>query len=471
MTIDEIYSIFLKHPAVTTDSRNCPPGSLFFALRGEHFDGHDFVEKALQSGCAYAIVDKTTLSPDKRVIVVENVLQTLQHLAKIHRKTCGLPVIGITGTNGKTTTKELIAAVLSQKFNVLYTSGNLNNQIGVPLTLLRLTKEHEIAVIEMGANHPGEIAELSAMVCPDYGLITNVGFAHLEGFGSLEGVVKAKGELYDYLRTTNGVVFIHRDNDRLTDIAVGLTMITYGVADSAGAWHEDKPDSHPHPAWREAPPVAGKITGLHPFLSFTWQCTLNKVYEVHTRLVGGYNFWNALAAIAIGSYFDVPVEKINEALASYQPTNNRSQLQETKFNKLIIDAYNANPSSMCVALENFATLPSASMVARSDDAQQSGGGIPASPSPIPKVAILGDMLELGEKSQELHAAIIRQIERCNFEKVLLCGRHFSAAGQRYTCFPTVEMLCAYLKDNQLRGYYILIKGSRAIHLEKIIEWL
>ena len=428
MTISELYALFLKHPAVTTDSRNCPPDSLFFALRGERFDGHTFVETALQSGCAYAIVDDPAMAGRKHVIVVDNVLVTLQQLAHIHRNKFRIPVIGITGSNGKTTTKELTATVLSQKYNTLYTQGNLNNHIGVPLTLLRLTDEHEIAVIEMGANHLGEIGALAAIASPGYGLITNVGYAHLEGFGSFEGVIKAKGELYDFLRKTEGTVFIHQENQYLTSIAGGLKQITYGLTDKSY--------------------IGGKITGVHPFLSFVWQRGHEEIYEVKTNLVGGYNLWNALAAIAIGVYFDIPHEKINEAMAHYEPTNNRSQLKKTASNELIIDTYNANPSSMQLAIENFAATASS-----------------------PKAVILGDMLELGDKSRELHVTLLQQIESYNFDKVLLCGEHFSVTGHRYACFPSVEKLYEYLATNPLQGYHILIKGSRGIRLEKILELL
>ena len=421
MTIYDIYSLFLKYPAVTTDSRNCPYGAIFFALKGKNFDGNMFAEQALQSGCAYAVVDDASVLTDRRMVLVDNVLSALQQLAHIHRKTFTIPVIGITGTNGKTTTKELIATVLSQKYRVLYTHGNLNNHIGVPLTLLRLTDEHELAVIEMGANHPGEIGELASIACPDFGLITNVGYAHLEGFGSLEGVIKTKGALYDFLRETNGTVFIHQDNDHLTAIADGLNQVSY---------------------------FSGYVTKRHPFLSFEWQNERGVVYPVNTKLVGDYNLYNALAAITVGVYFGVTAEKINEAIEKYEPTNNRSQFQKTAFNELIIDAYNANPSSMSAALENFAAMPYR-----------------------PKAVILGGMHELGEKSVALHDAVIKQVEACKFEKVLLCGEQFSASGQQYPCFLTVEQLNRYLEINPLQGYHILIKGSRSVCLEKVLEQL
>ena len=489
MTITELYLLFLRHPVITTDSRNCPSGSLFFALKGEKFDGNRFAEQALRSGCVYAIIDDASQLTDERMILVDNVLSVLQQLATVHRKSFKIPVIGITGTNGKTTTKELTTAVLSQKYKVLSTQGNLNNHIGVPLTLLRLTKEHEIAVIEMGANHLGEIGELVSIACPDYGLITNVGYAHLEGFGSLEGVIKTKGALYEYLRKTNGTVFIHRENNYLMAIAEGMNQITYGGEREKGRKDEEvkgrkdkeakgrkdegaKGQGGSHKAF-----IEGCVTGHHPFLSFKWhhadvssesspewqhkqevssqlsraidwRYDMEAVYTVNTKLVGGYNLWNVLAATAIGVFFGVPPENINEAITNYEPTNNRSQLKKTAFNELIIDAYNANPSSMKVAIDNFAAIPCS-----------------------PKAVILGDMLELGEISAELHATVLKQVESSNFEKVLLCGKQFSNVGQQHLCFPTVEQLNKYLQMNPLQGYHILIKGSRSVCLEKVLEQL
>ena len=482
MTITELYSLFLKHPAVTTDSRNCLPDSLFFALKGEKFDGNRYAVQALLSGCRYAVMDDAALVTDKRMILVDNVLSTLQQLARLHRKTFKILVIGITGTNGKTTTKELTATVLAQKYKVLSTQGNLNNHIGVPLTLLRLTNEHEIAVIEMGANHPGEIGELASIACPDYGLITNVGYAHLEGFGSLEGVIKTKVALYDQLRAIQGTVFIHLEDDHLTAISGGLHQITYGAMDITNSHLLSNAVTE-----KEIPVIGGKATGRHPYLSFIWQFNPTALsasritgeitgqhdpesaYSVNTKLVGDYNLWNVLAAIAIGVYFMVPPEKINEAITGYEPANNRSQLKKTNYNELIIDAYNANPSSMQAAIENFAAMPC-----------------------TPKAVILGDMLELGEKSAELHATVIRQVKAGNFEKALFCGEQFSEVVQPYSCFfektllcgeqfcetvqpypcfPTVEQLNGYLEANPLQGYHILIKGSHGICLEKTIEFL
>lgn len=434
MQISELYTLYNQHPVVTTDSRDCPTGSIFFALKGDTFDGNRFAEKALQSGCAYAVIDDVSFHTDQRMIVVDNVLATLQQLACLHRKTLGLPVIGITGTNGKTTTKELTFAVLSQKYNTLATQGNLNNHIGVPLTLLKLTRAHEIAVIEMGASHPGEIRDLANITRPDYGLITNIGYGHLEGFGSFEGVMRTKGELYDFLRTAGGRIFINREDRLLTDLATGLDRTTYGLL-------SDTVDT--------APFIAGKASDASSFLSFVWQQRGEKrQHNVDTHLIGHYNLWNALAAVAIGIRFQVPAELISKAIAGYQPTNNRSQLISTGKNELIIDAYNANPSSMQAALANFSAMK-----------------VPT------KAVILGDMLELGEKSGELHADIIRQIDACGFDKVLLCGKHFSDVGQKYLCVSSVKVLSAYLNSNPLQGYHILIKGSRSIHLEKIINQL
>ena len=380
MKLSALYQIFLDCQLVTTDSRNCPEGSLFIALKGESFNGNAFAGKALETGCAYAVIDESeyAIEGDQRYILVDDCLQTLQQLANYHRRQLGTRVIGITGTNGKTTTKELISAVLSQSHNILYTLGNLNNHIGVPSTLLRLKAEHDLAVIEMGANHPGEIKFLSEIVEPDCGIITNVGKAHLEGFGSFEGVIKTKGELYDFLRKKEGsTVFIHHDNAYLMNIAEGLNLIPYGTEDDLY--------------------VNGRITGNSPYLTFEWKAGKDgKSYQVQTQLIGEYNFPNALAAITIGRFFGVEDAKINEALAGYTPQNNRSQLKKTDDNTLIIDAYNANPTSMMAALQNFRNME------------------------VPhKMLILGDMRELGAESAAEHQKIADYLKECAFEKVWL----------------------------------------------------
>lgn len=397
MKLSAIYQIFLDCQSVTTDSRNCPDGSLFIALKGESFNGNAFAGKALETGCAYAVIDESeyAIEGDQRYILVDDCLQTLQQLANYHRRQLGTRVIGITGTNGKTTTKELISAVLSQSHNILYTLGNLNNHIGVPSTLLRLKAEHDLAVIEMGANHPGEIKFLSEIVEPDCGIITNVGKAHLEGFGSFEGVIKTKGELYDFLRKKEGsTVFIHHDNAYLMNIAEGLNLIPYGTEDDLY--------------------VNGRITGNSPYLTFEWKAGKDgKSYQVQTQLIGEYNFPNALAAITIGRFFGVEDEKINEALSGYTPQNNRSQLKKTDDNTLIIDAYNANPTSMMAALQNFRNME------------------------VPhKMLILGDMRELGAESAAEHQKIADYLKECAFEKVWLVGDQFAAAEHSFQTIPT-----------------------------------
>ena len=427
MTIPELYELFIHNPKVTTDSRNCPRGSIFFALKGEKFDGNQYAKKALDAGCSYAVIDNPDYYIGERTILVENVLQTLQRLAHRHRKTIGCPVIGITGTNGKTTTKELLAAVLKTKFNLLYTEGNLNNQIGVPLTLLRLTHEHEMAVIEMGASHPGDIKELVDIAHPNYGLITNVGKAHLEGFGSVEGVIKTKGELYDYIRQTEGKIFINQDNPYLKEIAKGIEQISYGTSDSAFA--------------------RGVVISCNPFLTFEWR-QQGKPHTVDTHLIGSYNLDNVLAAVAIGRYFKIPAERISRAIAAYEPTNNRSQFKKTMSNNLIIDAYNANPSSMKVALDNFEAMEVA-----------------------PKALILGDMRELGVTSDALHAEVVECIRAGRFDKVLLCGEHFQRVGEGFMTFATTEELILFLQEKPLSGYTILVKGSHGMALEKTIPYL
>lgn len=427
MTIAELYELFIHNPKITTDSRHCPKGSIFFALKGEKFDGNRYAREALAAGSVYAVIDNPDYYINERTIVVENGLKTLQQLAHRHRKILGIPVIGITGTNGKTTTKELMAAVLSTKYNLLYTEGNLNNQIGVPLTLLRLTHEHEMAVIEMGASHSGDIKELVDIAGPNYGIITNVGQAHLEGFGTFENVIKTKGELYDYLRHTKGKIFIKKENQALQAIAKGIEQITYGSNAEAFA--------------------SGHVISSDPFLSFDWK-QQGKLHTVKTHLIGSYNLDNVLAAVAVGRYFKIPAERISRTIAAYEPTNNRSQFKKTEKNELIIDAYNANPTSMQAALENFASL----------DVR-------------PKALILGDMKELGPSSNTLHADIVRQLEAGGFDRVFLCGAHFSEVRKAYPAFATTESLLAFLREHPLEGYHILIKGSRSMGLEKVAEVL
>ena len=432
MDITALYQIFCQCTGVTTDSRNCPAGSLFFALKGDTFNGNAFAARALEAGSAYAVVDEPEYVPagDTHYILVDDCLRTLQQLAHYHRRQLGTRLIGITGTNGKTTTKELIAAALSQAFNVLCTTGNLNNHIGVPLTLLRLKPEHNIGVIEMGASHPGDIKELVEIAEPDYGIITNVGKAHLEGFGSFEGVVRTKGELYDYLRhKRTSIVFIHNDNPRLMEIADGLNKVVYGCGDDLY--------------------VNGRVTGNSPFLAFEW--TIGKDgtrHEVQTQLIGEYNFSNVLAAATIARFFGVDPDKIDKALAEYTPQNNRSQLKKTADNTLIIDAYNANPTSMKAAISNFHKMEAAH-----------------------KMLILGDMRELGKDSAEEHQQVVDYLEECGFEDVALVGEVFAATRHTYPTYPDAPALIAALQADKPCGKTILIKGSNGIKLSTVVDYL
>ena len=427
MELEELYNRFLECGTVTTDSRRCPAGGMFIALKGETFNGNAFAAQALAQGCRYAVVDEAEYAGEG-CILVDDCLKTLQQLANYHRRRLKTPVIGITGTNGKTTTKELVSSVLGQKYKVLFTQGNLNNHIGVPLTLLRLTKEHEMAVVEMGANHPGEIKALVHIAEPDYGLITNVGKAHLLGFGSFEGVIKTKGELYDYLREKgNATIFIQNENLYLNGIAHGLNSIRYGQ--TAGLF------------------VSGKLLSCSPFLAFEWISEGN-TYSVQTHLIGSYNLDNALAAIAVGRYFGVEAEDICRALSEYLPQNNRSQLMETEHNRLIVDAYNANPTSMMAALENFRQMQAAH-----------------------KMVVLGDMRELGEASLDEHRKIISFLDECRFNRVILVGPEFKKATSAYEHFENVGEAIKALQSDKPEGFTVLIKGSNSLHLSQVPEYL
>ena len=451
MEMKELYELFLQHPTITTDSRDVPEGSMFFALKGDTFDGNAYAISALEKGAAYAVIDEKEYAKESndRLILVEDVLTTLQQLAKYHRVHLGTPIIGITGTNGKTTTKELISAVLKKKYNVLYTQGNFNNHIGVPRTLLQLTKEHDIAVIEMGANHPGEIKTLVEIVLPDFGIITNVGKAHLLGFGSFEGVIRTKGELYDFLRVLQGTVFINNDNPHLLGISDGLKLVKYGQKDAKDLL------------------VKGELVECNPFLKFEWQtsstltpqlstvnCQLSTINcqlsTVQTRLIGSYNLDNALAAACIGTFFNVPATDISAALEEYTPSNNRSQLTITQDNKLVVDAYNANPTSMRAALENFRLI----------NAEH-------------KMCILGQMGELGDVSEEEHQKVIDLLGDCGFEKVWLVGENFAKTAHpaHYRLFANVEEVKAAIATEKPQGYLILIKGSNSNKLVQTVELL
>ena len=426
MNVASLYQIYLSHPVVTTDSRNIQTGSIFFALKGDNFNGNEFAMTALAKGASYAVVDEACYATEERILLVEDVLTTLQGLARLHRQSTGVPVLAITGTNGQTTPKELTAAVLSRKFNLVCTKGNLNNHIGVPLTLLSIRPETDFAVVEMGANHPGEIEALCRIALPDFGLITNVGRAHLEGFGSFEGVIQTKSELYRFLEEKKGVIFINTSNPILTAKAGTVSKIGYTTAKSGEG-------------------LEGELVSADPSLLFKILFPKGWLY-VKTKLVGGYNLENALAAAAIGHYFGIDPTNIVAALESYQPDNNRSQMVVTDRNRLLMDAYNANPSSTMAALENFAHLKSTK-----------------------KGVILGDMLELGADAPEEHQKMVDFLATLDLDLVLLTGSHYAGCKRPATfhCYNEPAELVAYLKETQLSEYLLLIKGSRGMKLETI----
>ena len=438
MDIKELYKLYQQHPQITTDSRDCPEGSIFLALKGASFDGNQYAVQALEKGCAYAIIDDPTMNlGDSRLILVDDCLQTFKDLAREHRRQFDIPVIGITGTNGKTTTKELIRAVLSECYNVMATEGNFNNDVGVPKTLFRLNEDHDIAVVEMGASHPGDIKTLVETAEPNCGLITNVGRAHLQGFGSFEGVCKTKGELYDFFRSHECPVFVNRDNEHLMKMTEGLADIYY-------YGQSDNPDIL----------IRGEVVSCAPFLKFRWREQdadagyTSDWMEVQTHLIGAYNLDNMLAAITIGYVNNIPFDKINHALENYVPTNNRSQLTETEKNHLIVDAYNANPTSMKAALDNFRMMEVS-----------------------PKMAILGMMGELGDVSQEEHQKIIALLEEARFDEVWLVGSEFQKAHSPFRTFANVDEVKAAIAQEQPIGRYILIKGSNSTKLFQLPELL
>ena len=432
----KLYELFKQHPVICTDSRNCPQGSIFFALKGDNFNANAFAAKALEAGCAYAVVDEENFAVDERYVLVDNVLESLQELARYHRRELGTTIIGITGTNGKTTTKELIASVLKEKYDVHFTQGNLNNHIGVPLTLLQLTAHHKLAVIEMGANHPGEIRLLSSIACPDYGIITNVGKAHLEGFGSFEGVKTTKAELYEYIFASGKKIFLNQGNEHLREMAERSGFTTaericgYMLTDTVSGKE-----------------TTGKIISCSPFLKM--ECNTGHRFAVDTQLIGAYNAENVLAAVTIGHFFGVSNESIKAGLEKYTPKNNRSQLTVTDKNRLVVDAYNANPTSMKAAIVNFGQME----VDR-------------------KVLILGDMLELGEQSETEHQAIVDLLKSYSFDRVILVGPLFGQTDHPYECYSNADDLLSALRAEQnISDCYVLVKGSRGIKLEKVLEVL
>ena len=428
-SISDLYPVFLAHPIVSIDSRHVTPGSIFFALKGESFNGNEFAHRALESGASFAIVDEAKYAVNDSFILVDDVLSTLQALAAHHRSQFDIPVVAITGTNGKTTTKELIKGVLSKRYTTLATGGNLNNHIGVPLTLLRMTSETEIAIIEMGANHPGEIEFLCNIANPGYGLITNIGKAHLEGFGSYEGVVRTKTELYRYLRERGGTIFLNNEDEVLIEFSAGFKTVTYGHS-PAGL-------------------VCNDITA-DPFVTMNLQFLNGEKTRIESNLYGRYNAPNIVAAACIGQHFEVTAEDIKSAVEGYKPGNNRSQITKTENNLLILDAYNANPSSMAAALETFE----------------------ASAYPE-KTVILGDMLELGRDSDQEHMEIMKLIDRFSFKSVYLVGPVFTRLNSKREnlCFQDSELAKMWLEHHKIEHATVLIKGSRGIRLEKLVDVL
>lgn len=424
--IAELHRLFLTCTGTSTDTRSIGAGSMFFALKGPNFNANAFAADALMKGAKYTVVDDPSVAADDRFLLVPDVLQALQQLANHHRRQSGIPVIGITGTNGKTTTKELMHAVLTADRATLATSGNLNNHIGVPLTLLRLSREHRIAIIEMGANKPGDIAELCVIAEPTHGLITNVGKAHLEGFGSYDGVIRTKAELYASIAARKGTLFVHADDALLMMKSEGQERITYGRSPEAD--------------------TSGDSVGSGPFLEVAFAGTDGQAYHATTRLIGGYNLPNVLAAIAVGQHFGVDDERIAAALTAYTPSNNRSQFSDTGRNQLVLDAYNANPTSMAAALENFAAMQ----------------------SDRPKVAILGDMLELGLESAKEHRAIVDLVATLKLDARFV-GAEFAKVTDG--AFPTADALSLHLAAPPLHGRLILVKGSRGIKLETVVAVL
>ena len=425
MQIEQLYKIFLAHPSVQTDTRKLKPNDLYFALKGPNFNGNLFAQQALDAGAAYATVDENVNVADERIIKVDDVLTTMQLLAKHHRQQFNIPFIAITGSNGKTTTKELLHEVLSTSYTTYTTEGNLNNHIGIPITILKIKADAEMALIEMGANHQKEIESYCRFTLPTHGLITNCGKAHLEGFGGVEGVRKGKGELFDYLRANNGTAFIMNDYDYLKEMSKGIALVsTYGTGDAA---------------------ITGEVKSSSNFL----EVTITKgmaIDSIKTQLVGEYNLPNILAAVAVGKYFNVADEKIKTALENYTPSNSRSQLIEKGTNKIILDAYNANPTSMKAAIENFSKM-------EGDE----------------KILLLGGMMELGKESLQEHQHIIAVIDQYKWKAVVLVGGDYKKIKHGYLNFDNSLQAKDWFNQQQFQHAQVLIKGSRSMQMEKVLE--
>ena len=424
MTLEQLHALFLEHPNVSTDTRKIAENSIFFALKGDNFNGNAFVAEALDKGAAYAVIDESEFHIDERTILVDHVLETLQQLATYHRKHCKAKVISLTGSNGKTTTKELIYAVISKKYRTIATQGNLNNHIGVPLTLLSMQEDTEMAIVEMGANHQGEIAMLSNIAQPDFGYITNFGKAHLEGFGGVEGVIKGKSELYQFLMANNRYIFMNADDP------IQREKLN-GYAKKMGFSTED------HQFYNI------QLVQANPFVTLKVEDV-----DIETQLIGKYNFSNCCAAILMGKYFNVPLTDVKSALESYQPQNNRSQILTKNGFKIVLDAYNANPTSMRAALENFSGMQETH-----------------------KTVIIGDMFELGETAAEEHQVIADLVQELGFESAYLVGENFFGTQTPLSKYRTFEDLKAHLSSHPLSKGTLLIKGSRGMALERVLDLL
>ncbi|MGZ8559213.1 MAG: UDP-N-acetylmuramoyl-tripeptide--D-alanyl-D-alanine ligase [Chitinophagaceae bacterium] len=426
MQIESLYDIYKQYPSVQTDTRKLRTGDIFFALKGGNFNGNHFAKQAIDAGAAWAVIDEKEFELPGKTILVEEVLTSLQQLAKHHREQFTIPFIAITGSNGKTTTKELIHAVLSSTYKTYTTEGNLNNHIGIPLTILKIKPDAAFAVIEMGANHVGEIASYCTYALPTHGIITNCGKAHLEGFGNIDGVKKAKGELFDFLRgQPHGFAFVMWDYDYLQEMSKGISgIIKYGTG-----------DAH----------ITGQVKKNAPFLEIEITQGMDDPF-IQTRLIGGYNLPNILAAVTVGKTFKVPEEKIKASIENYEPTNSRSQLIEKGTNKIILDAYNANPSSMKLAIENFAKLPDTN-----------------------KILMLGGMAELGKESVNEHKAIIELIQKNKWKTVVLVGGDFLKVDHPYQFFENSALAKTWFHKQNFENAYILIKGSRSTQMENLLK--
>ncbi|WP_431293456.1 UDP-N-acetylmuramoyl-tripeptide--D-alanyl-D-alanine ligase [Pedobacter sp. P26] len=432
ITTEKLYDYYLENPVISTDTRNITPGCIFFALKGDLFNANEFAAQAIEKGAAFAVIDEEKYADSDKCLLVKDVLSTLQDLARHHRKQLNIPVIGLTGSNGKTTSKELVNAVLAERYKTFATFGNLNNHIGVPLSILSITDDVQVAVIEMGANHQKEIELLCTIAQPTHGIITNVGMAHLDGFGGFEGVKKGKAELYAYLKQTSGYTFINRDNPNLLEMstAAGLNKLIYYGTENGNT-------------------IKGALKSSDPFIEVDW--TNHEVSSsVKTNLTGSYNFENILAAICIGDFFDMSPEEINTGLSNYQPKNNRSQLTKTEKNTVICDFYNANPSSMTAALKNIAVLSSGK-----------------------KTAILGDMFELGPESPVQHELIAKQANESGLDQLIFIGKDFYIFKDNFKgiFFETPAEAAQYLQENSVQDHLVLLKGSRGMKLESLLKYL